>query len=302
MKILIVGAGVIGSVYGAQLAAGGHAVSVLRHGARTDEVARAGLIAREVGDERSVATAVRVASDPNEDAYDLVLVAVRLDQLAAATAELATLRGRPALVFFGNNPAGRAAVAGRAPGDVFLGFPGIGGVLVDGTAEYVRIPQQPAALESAPDPRLNELAATLEHRGFAVQRVDDMDGWLAYHAVFIACVAAALERCGTDAERLSRDRQTLRLMCLAVTEGFAVLRGRGVPGLPRNLGVLHRRLLVPFAVRYWARAMRSPMGELCFAAHVRHTPAETAALRNDVLASLSAAKGIPALHQLLGAA
>lgn len=48
MKILVVGAGVIGTVYGAQLGAAGHTVSVLAHGARTDEVARDGLRAREV--------------------------------------------------------------------------------------------------------------------------------------------------------------------------------------------------------------------------------------------------------------
>ena len=41
MKMLIVGAGVIGTVYGAHLVAAGHKVSVLSHGPRTDEVARA---------------------------------------------------------------------------------------------------------------------------------------------------------------------------------------------------------------------------------------------------------------------
>jgi transposase len=50
MRILIIGAGVIGTVYGAHLGAGGHTVSMLRHGDRTDEVARRGLVAREVGE------------------------------------------------------------------------------------------------------------------------------------------------------------------------------------------------------------------------------------------------------------
>lgn len=106
--------------------------------------------------------------------------------------------------------------------------------------------------------------------GFAVQRVADMDGWLAYHAAFVACVAAALYRCDTDAARLPADRPTLTLMCAAVTEAFAALRRTGVTGLPRNLAVLHHPLMKAVAVRYWARTMRSPMGELCFAAHSRH--------------------------------
>lgn len=48
MKVLIIGAGVIGTVYGAHLGAAGHAVSVLAHGARTVEVDRNGLRAHDV--------------------------------------------------------------------------------------------------------------------------------------------------------------------------------------------------------------------------------------------------------------
>src|SRR6266536_2226367 len=50
-------------------------------------------------------------------------VAVRRDQLASACARLAVLAGKPAIVFFGNNPAGRLGITGDIPGDVYLGFP-----------------------------------------------------------------------------------------------------------------------------------------------------------------------------------
>jgi 3-hydroxyisobutyrate dehydrogenase-like beta-hydroxyacid dehydrogenase len=39
MRVLTVGAGVIGTVYGAHLAAAGHLVSVLKHPPRTDQAA-----------------------------------------------------------------------------------------------------------------------------------------------------------------------------------------------------------------------------------------------------------------------
>jgi ketopantoate reductase len=148
----------------------------------------------------------------------------------------------------------------------------------DGTAEYVRIPQQPTALQAGADTRLDQLARALGTRGFAVQRVVGMDGWLACHAAFVACVAAALYRCGTDPGRLAAGRPALRLMCAAVTEAFAALRQMGVTGLPRNLAALHNPLLKTVAVRYRAHTMRSPMGELCFAAHSRHAEAEMRAL------------------------
>jgi 2-dehydropantoate 2-reductase len=164
------------------------------------------------------------------------------------------------------------------------------------TANYVRIRQQPTALQDVADPRLAQLEAALASQGFAVQRVADMDGWLVYHAAFVACIAAALYRCGTDPVRLAADRKTLVLMCQAITEAFAALRASGLAGLPRNLAVLHTPLLRPVAVRYWARTMRSPMGELCFAAHSRHAEGEMRALGGDVTARIP---GSSALAELL---
>ena len=295
MQVLIVGAGVIGTVYGAHLGAAGNDVSVLSHRPRTDEVASGGLTAHDVLDGGRVHTRASVVPDAGS-VYDMVLVAVRRDQLVAACAGLAALRGEPAVVFFGNNTAGRSAITGRIPGEIYLGFPGVGGVMADGTADYVRIRQQPTALQEGSDPRLAAFESTLTSRGFAVQRVANMDGWLTYHAAFVACIAAALYRCETDPVRLAGDRKTLSLMCQAITGAFSGLRAKGTAGLPRNLAVLHNPLLRPVAVRYWARTMRSPMGELCFAAHARHADAEMRALGDDVTAQITDS---PALSELL---
>ena len=295
MKMLIVGAGVIGTVYGAHIAAAGNQVSVLSHDRRTGEVAAAGLRARDVLGGGRVDADAEVVPDACGD-YDVVLVAVRRDQLAPACAGLAVLAGKPAVVFFGNNPAGRLAIPGDLPGDVYLGFPGVGGVMTGETADYVRIGPQPTTLPAAADPRLAALEAILSDRGFAIQRVTDMDGWLAYHAAFVACVAAALVRCGTDPVRLAADRATLTLMCRAITGAFAGLRADGVAGLPRNLAVLHSPLHRMVAVRYWARTMRSPMGELWFAGHSRHAGAEMRALGDDMAARITDS---PALTELL---
>jgi len=293
--MLIVGAGVIGTVYGAHVAAAGHQVSVLSHGPRTGEVAAEGMCARDVLGGERIDAATDVVPDAAGD-YDVVLVAVRRDQLPSACAELAVLTGKPAVVFFGNNPAGRAAIPGDLPGNAYLGFPGVGGVMAGGTADYVRIRQQPTALPQSADPRLAALESALSSRGFAIQRVADMGGWLAYHAAFVACVAAALYRCGTDPVRLAADRPVLTLMCQAITGAFAGLRSQGTAGLPRNLAVLHSPLLKAVAVRYWARTMRSPMGELCFAGHSRHAEAEMRALGDDMAARITTS---PALTELL---
>jgi len=301
MRVLIVGSGVIGTVYGAHLAAGGHAVSVLKHSARTEQVAAGGLEARDVLGGRCIQAPVSVAPVASAEPYDLILVAVRADQLKAACAQLTELAGKPTVLLFGNNPDGRAAV-GDVAGELRQGFPGIAGVLRDGVAEYVRIPQQPTVLEADIDPWLGALEQALGCSGFAVRRVTDMDGWLLYHAAFVACVAAALFRCGIDPGLLAGDHATLSLMCAAISEAFGALRRADVTGLPGNLAVLHHPRLKPVAARYWARVMRSPMGELYFAAHCRHAEAEMRALGDEVAIRLSDLPRTDHLRQLLAPA
>jgi 2-dehydropantoate 2-reductase len=295
MKVLIVGAGVIGTVYGVQLAAARTTVAVLSHGPRTDAVAGAGLSARDVLSGIQLDADIPVVPDAS-GAYDIVLVTVRREQLASTYAPLASLTGKPAIVFFGNNPAGRAGLPGDMPGEVYLGFPGVGGAMVDGTAKYARIRQQRTALQEAPDVRLGALVVALASRGLAVQRRSDMDGWLAYHAAFVGCIAAALYRCGNSPTQLAADRSTLTLMCQAITDAFAALRANGTAGLPRNLAVLHAPMLRPAAVRHWASVMRSPMGELRFAAHCRHADTEMRTLGRETAAI---APGSRAMAELL---
>ena len=78
MKVLVLGAGVIGAVYGSQLVEAGHSVSVLEHGASTNNVAREGLVVRDVTKNIAQAahvTPVAVVSE-SADRYELVLVCV----------------------------------------------------------------------------------------------------------------------------------------------------------------------------------------------------------------------------------
>ena len=283
MKVLVVGAGVIGTVYGAQLSDAGHPVDVLAHGARTEAVARSGLVVHDVVSGAGSSSPVGVVGNAGGGPYDLVLVAVRADQLQTAAASLRCLSGAPVVLFFGNNPAGRAAAPSDLPGTVHLGFPGIGGSMGEAAVEYMRIPQQPTTLQTGGGRPIEEFAEALSNRGFAVSRTPDIDGWLAYHAAFVACVSAALNRCAGSAADLAADRTTLSLMCRAIEEGFRMLRRGGVHGLPGNLRTLHYPALRPVAVRYWARTMRSPLGEHCFAAHSRHAQPEMRRLADAVL-------------------
>lgn len=300
MDVLVIGAGVIGTVYGAHLADAGHRVAMLHHGPRTDQIAELGLIAVDQTNStaRTVRAPVMVVDDAGGAVYDLVLVAVWATNHDHLEDALRSLGGEPVVLHMGNRldpTTDRTSPVGTA----IWGFPGIGGSLRDGRVEYVRIAQQPTTLSRGGGPRVDAFEAAITAHGFAVAYTDDIAGWLAHHSVFIAAMANALGRCGDDAVALSRDRATLTLMCRAIEEGFAALRARGVGGLPGNLRVLHTPLLRPLAIRYWSRTMRSPMGERCFAAHSRHARIEMDALAHATLTRVEGGSNTDHLRRLL---
>jgi 2-dehydropantoate 2-reductase len=116
MKVLVIGAGAIGTVYGAHLGAAGHTVSVLAHGARTAKVSRDGLSARDVLTSGLTEFPAAVVDRVDADAFDLVLVALRRDHLPLVDAQLTKLSEHPLVLFFGNNPTGRAGVPAEIRG------------------------------------------------------------------------------------------------------------------------------------------------------------------------------------------
>src|ERR1700730_3160209 len=129
MKILMYGAGVIGSLYAAKLQEGGHHVTVLARGARLTEIGRHGLVLEDiVSGARTISRVETIERIAPDDQYDVAMVTVRRDQLASIVPELSASRRIPTVVFMLNNPTGSNDLVKALGRDrVLLGFPGAGG-------------------------------------------------------------------------------------------------------------------------------------------------------------------------------
>jgi len=198
-----------------------------------------------------------------------------------------TLKGNPYIVILGNNPAGHTILPHDVPGSVTLAFPGVAGSIKEGIVHYVRIPQQPTTIQITKNPIEEVFEAALTTQHFPIYKTSNIDDWLAYHAVFITCISMAILYANADPIQLGNNKNLLKNMCVAIEEGFQLLKTHHRKGLPHNLAVLHYPLLRPFAVNYWGTIMRSPKGELYFAAHVKHAPDEINMLKNWVIKQCS---------------
>jgi 2-dehydropantoate 2-reductase len=299
LDILLIGTGVIGSVYGSQFSLAGHNLWVLAYGTREDALAKNGIQLQDIATRKTEIVKAAIARRSDEREFDLVIVAVRADQLASTFPSLRMLKGNPRILFFGNNPDGHTAIPKDLPGTVQLGFPGIAGALNGEIVEYGHIAQQPTMLEMTSPGISGQIDSVLKSRGFRVGHTAHIDGWLAYHSVFIASISMALLRVDSDAKKLGNNHKLLTLMCRSIEEGFRMLRSQGVKGLPHNLAILHTPLLRPIAVRYWDSIMRSPEGELYFAAHTRHASEEVYTLAAWVLKRAKDSRSIDHLCMLL---
>jgi len=300
MRILVYGAGVIGTLYAAKLKLAGHDVTVLARNPRLAAIRADGLIIENILTFARSITAVDT-TEISAGAYDLALITVRRDQLAQIIPDLLAAPNIATILLMLNNPLGAGPVDDR----FIAGFPGAGGTLEANVVRYALIPQQPTTVGEPggrESPRLHTIVQTLRSAGFKTHISRNMDGWLKSHAFFITAIAAALYRAGADTRQLARDDSTLRLMCEGIAEGFRAVRSLDRVVEPLPLKILFTWMPRAYAVRYWRRYFETDMGDYVFARHVRASSDEMRALAADCRVLLrQAAIPAPALAELYGA-
>jgi len=304
MNILVYGAGVIGSIYAAWLQKAGYRVTLLARGERAASLRTQGILLEDGLTGQLTTTRVSVIEhlDPN-DAYDVVLVTVRMDQLASVLPALAANSRIPAVLFMLNNPMGIKQYEPIEPKRILLGFPSAGGTRHGEIIRYITIRQQQTTLGEADGritPRLHQLAMIFRKAGFSVALSHDMQAWLKTHAVFISCVSAALAMTNGDSVRLGHTRKNVVLMVKAIREGFTALQAQGIPISPFNLKTIFLWMPLWFAVLYWQYALGTTVGTLAIAPHTTAARDEIRQMANEIMAQIKTSPvATPTLRYLL---
>jgi 2-dehydropantoate 2-reductase len=303
MRILVLGTGVIGSVYASKLLQAGHDVVLLARGQRLADLETHGLILTDAESGKRTEQSVAVVSAlVPETHFDLVLVAVRAEQLEGTLPILTGMKDGSAVLFFGNTGNHGAQLTAALGERVLFGFPAAGGTRDGPTITYVSIRQQKTMLgepDGATTFRIRNLQQVLNGVGFPTRISADIAGWLLGHAAFVVPIAFALFRVGIDAPGLAADPATMRLMVLATREAFTALSATGNDEIPPNLRALYR-LPTVLVIAYWRRVFNGPRGELWFGAHSRAAPAEMHALARDLQETMRrAGRPTPNLERLL---
>ncbi len=249
-KILIFGAGVIGSVYAGKLALAGHRVSVLARNRRLTELQLNGLLLSENG-KKVVKTNVAIISElKTDDIYDLIFVILRKDQLKDALSLLAQNRSKN-FVFMVNTAEGYSDWIGKMGFErVIPAFPGAGGKVENGIVYYSLTSRfvQPTTLgeiDGKVSPRITELVGILRNAGFPTTISTKMDNWQKSHVAMVCPLAYGIYFDDGNNYTFAKNKMAIIQMNKALKETFSFLKHSGIGVEPAKLNLFR---LVPLCI------------------------------------------------------
>lgn len=305
MKILIVGAGVIGGIYGWAFAEAGHDVSHLVREGRKQKL-EAGLRmdvldGRKGKPERSATiyslNAVETLSP--SDGYELVMVPTKHYQLGAALAQIADQTGDADYLIFTGNWRGTREVDTILPRSRYVwGDPIAGGGFQDETLVASLSPRVVLGeIDGGNSRRLEKLKTLFASAHINAEIPADIIHWHWLQYAINAGLLGALARAGS-VENVRFDRGSIDQALFAVKEGLDVCIRRGVdldqfPGPKSYYGVSAlRRFLMALGLIYMINFNQSARRNI---AHALNNPQEVEIFYCDVL-NTGLELGIPMPH------
>jgi 2-dehydropantoate 2-reductase len=290
MKILVYGAGVIGSIFAGMIARKGYDVSVLARGNRLKELNDNGLILVNSLNNKRMVVRVKTIDGLNEtDIYDYIIVVVQNQQIDDILPVLSKNKS-PNIVFVVNNPMGYDKWIDAVGHErVMFGFPSAGGVRKNGEVHYfigkgfAKLFQSTTfgELDGVRTERLAQLVNIFKHAGFQPSVTKSPDEWQKTHLAVVLPIAMALYRYQSDNYELSKSYSTLRNAVLGTREMFRVLKSIDVRIEPRKLNFYY--LPVWMIVPVFMMVMKTKIAEFAMAQHTIVAKEEMDALEAQFL-------------------
>jgi 2-dehydropantoate 2-reductase len=243
-RILIFGAGVIGSTLGGLMAASGQNVTLLARNKRLEELKKNGLLLKKNGQEKTLKLSVEIITELKEsDIYDFIFVTLRKEQVLNSLPLLKTNKSKN-FVFMVNNPSGYDEwVNALGKERVIPAFPGSGGKIENGIVFYEIVSRliQPTTLgelDGEISTRIRELKKILTNSGFKVAISKNMDAWQKNHVGLVGPLGDVVYFDGGNNYSVANNMMAIKQMNLALKENFNFFYYSGIGIVPWKLNII----------------------------------------------------------------
>jgi len=233
MKILVYGAGVLGSYLAHVLVRGGNDVTVLARGKRNEELTKDGIVIRHYFQRKTTVDKVRVIHHlPPEEIYDLIFVVMKYNDFPSVLPILAENQSSN-IVLVGNNADAREMQNLLQKNSVVKKNIVFGFQLSGGRREIDRMISIRGGGHMVLGSLVGEvsfkplLQKAFEKVKYKLDYHEDMDAWLKSHIVPIIAMNAISIAGDNHFKKIAKDKKLLMQMIAAIDEGFKVLESTG---------------------------------------------------------------------------
>ena len=239
MKILIYGAGVLGSHIAHVLCSAGHDITVLARGKRLSALKQNGLVIRHYLQLRTTVDRIKVTDKlDRNDEYELVLIVMQYQQIEKILPDIAENLNTANFAFIGNNPFPERTAAyinKNSPinKNLYFGF-----FMAAGRIENDRVisahtggANSGRLMIGSLDGKSLDIFKTLCANGRLKLNIqEDIDAWLKSHAAFVLPVCYAIYQCNGNFRMASK--ALIHSIINAIIEGYNMLRSIGIVPRP----------------------------------------------------------------------
>ena len=242
MRILIYGAGVIGSLYAALFAEAGYDTSVYARGKRLEFLKKNGLLYKKKQNIKQAETTILEELSDN-DVYNFVLLTVRENQLYEALAELKNNKSDTIVTMVNSLDSYKKWEDIVGKGRILPAFPGAGGSINDdGILDAALTPRliQPttfAEISGNKSERAKLFSKVLKRAHIPYQEVKDMHMWQLCHLAMVVPIADAYYEADCP-ERAGRDWKIMKKTAERLKKNFIFLRKQEGKLSPWKLNII----------------------------------------------------------------
>ena len=293
MRILIYGAGVIGSLYAALFAEAGYDTSIYARGKRLEFLKKNGLLYKKKQNIKRAETTI-LGELPDDDIYDFVLLTVRENQLYEALTELKNNKSSTIVTMVNSLDGYKKWEDIVGTGRILPAFPGAGGSINDdGILDASLTPRiiQPttfAEIAGNKSERTKLFSKILKHAHIPYQKVADMHMWQLCHLAMVVPIADAYYEAACP-KRAGKEWKVMKKTAKRLKRNFYFLRKQKGKLSPWKMNIF-RFLPLPFLTIMLAVTFESSFGDKFMYQHAMKAPDEMRELHKQFYAYMKRMK------------
>ncbi|GFP75459.1 ketopantoate reductase family protein [Clostridium fungisolvens] len=290
-RILIFGAGVIGSIYAIKFVEAGMDVTIFARSNRFKALKENGLQYNEKGVVKSIKINV-IDKLENDDVYDFIFVTVRYDKSESALLALKDNKSKN-IVTMTNNSIGFSTWQDIVGDRLLPAFPGFGGQIKDGIL-YARIPPKFliatmfGEISGLVTERIENLTKLFETAKLPYTINKDMKAYLITHSVSdIALLGGLYFGNKTIDEETSRTRKTAHKITITLKAYLRAIQKAGISINPSIFRIILKcpNFIMDFFFMLWLRTKM--VKDMMLPDYASSANSEVVQLNNDLLKFLS---------------